>query len=316
MIILSCRAFGCRRIESLTFAPNSRMLAMPFPSEGLVVWDDAIEKCEPRLIRRSVTDYPGGPAQFSPDGTRVICDTHATLTVYSTTGHEPIPIPVVRPDYKSQAHAVFISNDSIIVNKVLGSATGYQAQLDRRLLTDPRPEAAVWSVTIAAYVSHAPFFLPSRAELLTLENHPEPRLGWELVLVSRDVATGLELRTSPPKPSAPHNAIISPDDRLIAAFNRNHLIFWHLDDWSRQVTTLTNDTTSQFTGIAFHPSGLFLAATSNDKTVKLYDTTTWEVARTFTWDIGKMRSIAFSPDGTLAAAGSDTGKVVVWDVDV
>jgi WD40 repeat protein len=50
--------------------------------------------------------------------------------------------------------------------------------------------------------------------------------------------------------------------------------------------------------------------------VKLYDTSTWEVARTFTWDIGKMRSIAFSRDGALAAAGSDTGKVVVWDVDV
>ena len=39
-------------------------------------------------------------------------------------------------------------------------------------------------------------------------------------------------------------------------------------------------------------------------------------AKTFTWNIGKMRSIAFSPDGTLAAAGSDSGKVVVWDVDV
>jgi WD40 repeat protein len=40
------------------------------------------------------------------------------------------------------------------------------------------------------------------------------------------------------------------------------------------------------------------------------------VARTFTWDIGRMRSIAFSPDGALAAAGGDTGKVVVWDVDL
>ena len=29
-----------------------------------------------------------------------------------------------------------------------------------------------------------------------------------------------------------------------------------------------------------------------------------------------MRSIAFGPDGTLAAAGSGTGKVIVWDVDL
>jgi WD40 repeat protein len=30
----------------------------------------------------------------------------------------------------------------------------------------------------------------------------------------------------------------------------------------------------------------------------------------------RLRSVAFSPDGVLAAAGSDTGKVVVWDVDL
>lgn len=88
------------------------------------------------------------------------------------------------------------------------------------------------------------------------------------------------------------------------------------DDLKADPRVIRNDNRKHFTGAAFHPSGRYLAATSNDATVKLYDTASWEVARTFTWDIGRMRSICFSPDGTLAAAGSDTGKVVVWDVDV
>ena len=79
---------------------------------------------------------------------------------------------------------------------------------------------------------------------------------------------------------------------------------------------IVNDGRKHFTGIAFHPSGKYLAVTSNDATGKLYDTTTWEQARAFTWKIGKLRSVCFSADGALAAAGSDTGKVVVWDVDL
>ena len=80
--------------------------------------------------------------------------------------------------------------------------------------------------------------------------------------------------------------------------------------------SLCNDNNKRFTGLAFHPSGRYLAATSNDATVKLYDTSTWEVVQTFDWDIGRLRSVAFSPDGMLAAAGGDKGKIVVWDVDL
>lgn len=87
------------------------------------------------------------------------------------------------------------------------------------------------------------------------------------------------------------------------------------DDFGAAPQHLRNDGRKHFTGVAFHPSGRYLAATSNDETVKLYDTTTWDVARTFTWDIGRLRGVAFSRDGALAAVGSDTGKVVVWDVD-
>jgi WD40 repeat protein len=59
-----------------------------------------------------------------------------------------------------------------------------------------------------------------------------------------------------------------------------------------------------------------LAATSNDATVKLYDAATWKMVRAFDWDVGRLRSIAFSPDGMLPAAGGDKGKIVVWDVDL
>ena len=77
-----------------------------------------------------------------------------------------------------------------------------------------------------------------------------------------------------------------------------------------------NDDRLYFTGLAFHPSGAYLATTSTDATVRLYDTTAWEVARTYAWQTGKLRCVAFSPDGMLAAVGTDSGNIVVWDVDL
>jgi WD40 repeat protein len=110
--------------------------------------------------------------------------------------------------------------------------------------------------------------------------------------------------------------VLSPDGTAVACRTRNTIRIYPAAGVWKDVPTITNDGKQDFTGIAYHPSGRFLAATSNDKTVKLYDAATGLQTKAFTWDIGRTRSIAFSPDGLLAAAGSDTGKVVVWDVDV
>ena len=60
--------------------------------------------------------------------------------------------------------------------------------------------------------------------------------------------------------------------------------------------------------------------------VKLYDTATWRVAREFAWDIGELRAVCFSPDGTRAATiavgkskgrgKNASGRAVVWDMDL
>jgi WD40 repeat protein len=108
---------------------------------------------------------------------------------------------------------------------------------------------------------------------------------------------------------------ISADAQWLAFGFQSRVVVMRCDGPGK-VAYLPNDNTHQFTGVAFHPSGKYLATTNNDKVVKLYDTKTWKIAKSFTWEIGRMRSVTFSPDGTLAAAGSDSGKVIIWDVDL
>ena len=72
---------------------------------------------------------------------------------------------------------------------------------------------------------------------------------------------------------------------------------------------------AHFQGLAVHPTGRFFTTVARDGVVRYWDVAVLKPICTLAWDVGGLRSIAFSPDGLLAAAGSDTGTVVVWDVD-
>jgi WD40 repeat protein len=144
----------------------------------------------------------------------------------------------------------------------------------------------------------------------------ENRMGSGPRLAIRSLSTG-EITSSTTLDRSDNPILaVSPDDELLIAAVTTELIVYSASNLTKPLCRRRNDNRKHFTGIAFHPSGKYLAATSNDTTVKLFDTSTWAVARTFTWEIGRVRSITFSRDGTLAAAGSDSGKVVVWDVDL
>jgi WD40 repeat protein len=54
-----------------------------------------------------------------------------------------------------------------------------------------------------------------------------------------------------------------------------------------------------------------------DETVRVweYDEHTVRLRESFNWQIGRVTTVAVSPDGMLAAAGGADGLVVVWDLD-
>ncbi|MGL4551618.1 MAG: WD40 repeat domain-containing protein [Gemmataceae bacterium] len=106
----------------------------------------------------------------------------------------------------------------------------------------------------------------------------------------------------------------SPDGRTLALASRTWVRLFDAADGT-QVGEL-RQSPRHFLGAAFTPDGRFLATVSHEKTVKFFDTSSWQMRHELAWNVGGLRVIAFSPDGMLAAAGGWGKKVVVWDLDL
>ena len=150
------------------------------------------------------------------------------------------------------------------------------------------------------------------AEHVTSRTVPYTRIEF----VPRDADTGNPLREPIPYPNQ-HIAGLALSDTFAVAHDGPTLFVYDLANLDRKPKKVTNPAKRKhFAGLAIHPSGKWLAAAGLDGAVTLWNTQTWTVLRNWVWDEGQARSVCFSADGTLAAAGTNTGKIVVWDLDL
>jgi WD40 repeat protein len=72
--------------------------------------------------------------------------------------------------------------------------------------------------------------------------------------------------------------------------------------------------------LSIHPSGKFLALALEGglagNAVRFLDAVTGAELTRFNWKVGRIRCLAFSPDGLTCAAGCTNRRLVVWDVDL
>jgi WD40 repeat protein len=291
------------QIDVLQFSPDGRTLVAPCRNR-VQVWHDLAAGRQPATLckHRSVRTL-----RFTPCGQKLLLvgtpgGVHDLLSGETVTFPHPwqVLFACLTPDGQHLAST---------------EAKGGLPKALWRLCCRPLADltSSVWQIEVRQSTYTPPLFLAGGERFLVFEGEFNSIPFW---YVTRDARTGQVLSEVKGTGHQFLRPVLSADRRLVAARCGVRAAVFQTNNMGAEPVILRNDNRKEFTGLAFHPSGRFLAATSNDATIKFYDTSTWKVARSFDWDIGRLRSVAFSPDGMLAAAGGDKGKIVVWDVDL
>lgn len=106
----------------------------------------------------------------------------------------------------------------------------------------------------------------------------------------------------------------TPDGARVVVTSGGSLAAYDPANFGPKPRKAVNPSRRHFLSTAFHPGGHFLTV-DNDRLVKVWDLGALAVVRAIEWNVGKLYAVAVSPDGSRAAVGSHTGKVLVWDWD-
>ena len=272
-------------------------------SSGAIVYEDSDDAARTRSFA------------FTPDGRfLVVAQWSAVGTVDLTVGQgvaAALPPGVTRPEL-----AVFPDGVRVLVtaHRVRRSDTGRVACGD---LSSGRLFRELWHAEGRSPTWYtAPAVSPdgrSAADVQHFEDAGRPRQAIQV----RDAADGTVRCKIPHDAADPVEqlAFTADSTKLLARFHGRTVRAWDAET-GEPAGEMVHKGRPFVTGLAVHPSGKAIVTSRNDGTAWFWDPATFRPLRSFDWKVGKLVSVAFSPDGSLAAAGTDRGQVVVWDVDL
>jgi WD40 repeat protein len=293
-------------IKRLAFAPSGTAVAAAAGGCGLLLWSELLNGKRAEALKVSIGEVDG--LAYTPDG-ECLFGVGSTLCAVRLATREVTQFPVRGP---SVGFAPAPDSARVIVCKQQYKSAAINTR--NTCWSIRKPDAPVWEVVDDFPFLFRPFFV-NDDHYLIVGSHNEKGL----CLRTRSAKTGAlvsEVSGVAQFQALSTLSTLSPDATRIANVSKTFIHVLPVSGPFNEKPVARNDNKRYFVDLAYHPSGKYLAVASNDETVKFFDTTTWDLVRTFTWKTGKMRAVCFSPDGTLAAAGGEKGQVVVWDVDL
>jgi WD40 repeat protein len=105
----------------------------------------------------------------------------------------------------------------------------------------------------------------------------------------------------------------APDGGTLAVAVGRRVVLWDVRE-RRQRAALTGHRNTVLS-VAFTPDGRALLSGSRDGSVRRWVLADGGRPANFRWKVGSVEAVVCAPDGMTAAAGGDSGTIVVWDLE-
>jgi hypothetical protein len=307
-----------RQTTNVAFSPDGRTLAVTGDTPGGVeLWTLPPGQTPTRWIADS--DWSVTP-RFSPDG-RILyagCRTHFLAgRVLATGDHAPTPPDTgfIRPfDLSADGKWLVATRDvpvakraNIVTGERVGFGRAKDGTLTEKWKTKLGPDTLAYWVTAVA-----------GGRFVFLEDvFADGATHGELTLTAVAQTTGKEVARSPaPNLEVTYPPVASAGGEWLVGVARYRLQVFDAKSLAMAVELPNPEGKKQFTGVAFTPDGKHLLASGTAGYVRAFAVGGWTEVAAWDWKLGPLTCVAVSADGSLAAAGTKTGTVVVWDVDV
>ena len=294
-------------VQDLAFSPDGQAIAAAVRYHGVYLWNLTSPSSVP--VRLDTDDRDCRELAFSNDGRSVAWLVSGTRRMYDRDTRQrtdqQISLTRLASELAQSANCSRLISKHGLPDHCLIGWRAYEEEWIRTW-TVSTAELATESITLSP---DGTFFAMLTRVALGEGWAANPRR-----LEVRDAATARIRMIGQYHYNYAEPLTFSPDSRQLAGFNDMTLMTWSLPG-DGEPQKVRNDNRKQFTAIAYHPSGRRLYAASNDTTVHVFDTTTLVRLNRFTWHLGRLKSVAVSPDGALAAAGGDKGDIIIWDLD-